>query len=191
MKVDGKAVTARRVAWELVHGALPVSARVNVCPADPSCVRVEHLSVKELHQAVPEQRTRARKGTGSMRRLRLGTWELRVTAGRWGDGRVRTLYRTVKADNEADATAQLVAFVDQIARTQQPEDRNLREITMDEAVEKFLIEYLRDDTGRAEKTISDYRKLHARPMGRVDGDRMWRASVVGVVVDVSCSSCSP
>jgi site-specific recombinase XerD len=27
---------------------------------------------------------------------------------------------------------------------------------------KFLTEYLRDEKGRAEKTISDYRKLHAR-----------------------------
>ncbi|MGH9095504.1 MAG: site-specific integrase [Acidimicrobiales bacterium] len=53
----------------------------------------------------------------------------------------------------------------------------MRDTTVDEAVERFLTEYLGEDKGRAEKTIGDYRKLHyrwfsptigSRPVKRVD-----------------------
>jgi hypothetical protein len=46
IKANGKPTTARCLAWELVHGTLPPGARVAGCPADPACVRVEHLSVQ-------------------------------------------------------------------------------------------------------------------------------------------------
>jgi HNH endonuclease len=44
MKVDSKAVTAPRIAWELVHGQLPPGTEVLACPEDRACVRIEHLS---------------------------------------------------------------------------------------------------------------------------------------------------
>jgi integrase len=108
---------------------------------------------------------------GSMREVRPGSWELRVTSGRWSNGRVRTLYRTVAANNEADAASQLVTFLDEMASANHPEDRNLRELTMDEAIEQFLTVYLNDEKGRSTKTISDYRKLHARWFSPVIGSR--------------------
>lgn len=46
MKVDGRQVTAHRHAWELAHGPLPGSARVQTCADEPTCVRVEHLTVE-------------------------------------------------------------------------------------------------------------------------------------------------
>ena len=46
MKVDSKAVTAQRVAWELVHGQLPPGTEVLACPEDRACVRIEHLSLR-------------------------------------------------------------------------------------------------------------------------------------------------
>ena len=45
MRVDGRLTTARRVAWELHHGPLPLRTRVVACPDDPRCVRVEHLDI--------------------------------------------------------------------------------------------------------------------------------------------------
>ena len=55
-----------------------------------------------------------------MRLIRPGTWELRVTVGRWEDGRPRTLNRSVSAKTEAEASAQLIAFVDETSRAQLP-----------------------------------------------------------------------
>lgn len=44
MKVDSKAVTAQRIAWERVHGRLPPGTEVLACPEVRACVRIEHLS---------------------------------------------------------------------------------------------------------------------------------------------------
>jgi integrase len=163
IRVNGKLTTVRRVVWALAHGPLPPSARVRECSANKLCVRVEHLSLAGADEVMTnERRIRARKGTGSMRQVRRGTWELRVTAGRWSDGRVRTLYRSVQADDEADATAQLIAFVDEMGRTHHPDGRDVRELTVDAAIEQFLTEYLTEEKGREEKTVNDYRRLHQR-----------------------------
>lgn len=43
LKVTGRMVTARRLAWELERGPLPAGTTVRACPANASCVRVEHL----------------------------------------------------------------------------------------------------------------------------------------------------
>lgn len=171
LKVDGRTVTARRVAWELAHGPLPSAARVTACVEDPSCVRVEHLAVKGADRGSKQRRVRSRKGAGSMRQVRAGTWEVRVTRGRWDDGRVRTLYGTVKADGEVDAAAQLAAFVNRMCDVQHGDDRDVRELTVDQAVEKFLVEYLQEEKGRANKTVSDYRKLHSRWFSPTIGSR--------------------
>jgi integrase len=170
LKVNGAQTTAHRVAWELARGELPAAARVLSCPENPACVRLEHLSVEGLEEP-PTERPRARKGTGSMRRLRPRTWELRVTVGRWNDGQPRTLYRSVTADTESEAGAQLRSFVEQMSAAQQPETRELRDLSVDEAIERFLADHLGADKGRADKTISDYRRLHRRWFSPTIGQR--------------------
>ena len=67
LKVDGKAVTAQRVAWELANGVLPSGAQVAPCPAAKSCVRIEHLSLIRTQpragaRGSAKPRGRARKG---------------------------------------------------------------------------------------------------------------------------------
>jgi integrase len=161
IKVGNVAMTAHRVAWELVNGALSPGERVVACPANPACVCVGHLTL-EGTLASPPSRARARKGAGSMRSVRRGTWELRVTIGRWDDGRPRSFTRTVSAKSEAAATALLAEFVDEMSDSQLPETQDLRDLTVDEAMDRFLNEYLEDEKGRAEKTINDYRNLHRR-----------------------------
>jgi hypothetical protein len=112
-----------------------------------------------------------------MRLIRPGTWELRVTVGRWEDGRPQTLNRRVSANGEAEAAAQLVTLAVEMSRAQLAQTRDDRDVTVDEAIERFLTEYLAKEKGRADKTITDYRYLHqrwfspsigARPVKRIE-----------------------
>ena len=162
IKVGKTVATAHRVAWELAHGPLSPTQRVVTCPSTPACVRIEHLSLEGAPTESTPSRGRARKGAGSMRMVRPGTWELRVTIGRWDNGRPRSLTRTTSAKSEAAAAALLAEFVDEMTDSQLPESRDLRDLTVDEAVDRFLDEYLAVEKGRAEKTINDYRYLHQR-----------------------------
>ena len=120
------------------NGPLPAKARVLACTANPVCVRIDHLRLDGARETNPTRRARARKGTGSMRLIRPGTWELRVTIGRWADGRPRTLNCTVYANGEPEAAAQLVTFVDEMSRAQLPDSQEGRDVTVDEAIERFL-----------------------------------------------------
>ena len=171
INVNKVEMTTHRVAWELANGPLPPNARVLACPAKPACVRLDHLRLEGAGEAspTPARPTRARKGTGSMRLIRPGTWELRVSVGRWEDGRPRTLNRSVAAKSEAEAAAQLVAFVDETSRAQLPDSRQERDVTVDGAIERFLTEYLGNEKGRADKTITDYRYLHQKWFSPVIG----------------------
>jgi integrase len=181
IKVNNVVMTAHRVAWELAHGPLPQKALILACPVNPACVRLDHLRLDGISETTGTRRTRARKGTGSMRLIRPGTWELRATLGRWEDGRPRTLYRTVSAGGETEAAAQLVSFADEMGAVQLPHTRDVRDLTVDEAMERFLTEYLADEKGRADKTVRDYRYLHqrwfapaigAKPVKRIDSSAM-------------------
>jgi hypothetical protein len=80
LKVDGRTVSARRVAWELERGPLSPTVPVNACPHDPACVRVEHLFFRGEAQTAGGRR-RAARGTGSKTEVRQGVWKLTVTAG--------------------------------------------------------------------------------------------------------------
>src|SRR5687767_7804264 len=82
IKVGGKHVPAHHVAWELVHGSLRAGERIEPCPSVAACVRVEHLRSNKPTAA----RGRARRGTGTMRDLGNGLWELAVPSGNYDDG---------------------------------------------------------------------------------------------------------
>ncbi len=97
-----------------------------------------------------------------MRQVRPGKWELRVSLGRWDNGRPRSFTRTVSAKSKTAAANALAEFVDEMTQSSLPKSRDLRGLTIDEAMERFLTEYLADEKGRAEKTIGDYRNLHQR-----------------------------
>lgn len=172
VKLNGKVVTAHRAAWELSHGRLPEAARVLACPAEPACVRLEHLrlvnggpdSMSGLAVVPTRPRVgRARKGSGSMREVRPGVWTLTVTAGAYDDGRPRRRYRQVKVGSASAAARELAAFVAEIRSEERVVVRRAdANVTFDEAVERYLDEYLRDEKGREGRTIEDYRELHRR-----------------------------
>lgn len=89
VRIDGKLRTAQRAAWEFAHGPLPPDARVNSCPAERACVRIEHLSLAGARagRSPTPVRVRRAKGTGSLREVRPGTWKLTFTEGTTADGR--------------------------------------------------------------------------------------------------------
>ena len=81
MKVNGRQMTAHRLAWELAHGPLPASVKVLPCPDVPACVRVDHLRVNPAVQAgqanrPTPRRGHGRRGGGSMQQRRPGVWKL-------------------------------------------------------------------------------------------------------------------
>lgn len=160
LKIEGSTVTAPRAAWELAYGPLPHGTRVRGCPDERACVRLDHLSL----DGAPSQarRSRSSRGGGSKREVRKGVWQLTVTAGKFADGSSRRVHRTVHADNETEATALLAEFVTEVNHQPQSTRKDLRDLNVDEAMKTFLDEHLRDEKGREEKTISDYRRLHEK-----------------------------
>jgi integrase len=85
-----------------------------------------------------------------------------VSLGRWENGRPRSFTRTISARGKAAAAAALAEFAEEMSEASLPKSQDLRDLTVDEAMERFLNEYLAEEKGRAEKTIGDYRNLHRR-----------------------------
>lgn len=164
LRVNGTVTTARRVAWELAHGSLAPGARVLACSVDPACVRVDHLTLQggESPTKARPAKKRAARGSGTKRQLRPGVWKLTVTAGRWVDGTPRRVHRTVRAGTDAEASAALADFAAEVRSAPLPAGKNDRDITVDEAVERFLTEHLVGEKGREESTVGHYRSVHGR-----------------------------
>ncbi len=162
LKVDGRSVTARRVAWELTNGPLGDGQDVKSCPADKACVRVEHLSVRGGPPVVRAASVRRRgHGSGTRTQVRPGVWKLTVMAGRYDDGRPRRVHRMVHVPNEAAAARAQIAFVAEVQGAPQPRTQAERDITMNEAVALYLDE-LEQEKGRERRTLRNYRGVHAR-----------------------------
>ena len=112
MHVDGRLTTARRVAWQLVHGPLPLGVTVAAC-VEPRCVRVEHLSLgrrasRERDVSAPT-RKQARRGSGSLRETRSGVWALTVSTTAGNQPGLR-MFRTV-GGSRGDTASALAALV--------------------------------------------------------------------------------
>jgi hypothetical protein len=94
--------------------------------------------------------------------VREGLWKLTVTAGRYADGRVRRVHRTVEADTEAVAIRALAGFVAEVRQAPLPEHRHDRDVSVDKAIEQFLTEHLLGEKGGEGRTVEDYRRLHLK-----------------------------
>ena len=168
LKVDGRIVTAHRVAWELVNGPVPDGARVGYCPDEKACVQVEHLA---LLGGPPPTRTRRRRsaGEGSLEKVGPGKWKLTIARGRYDDGKLRRIYRAIKADTEAEANREAARILAEVDDTRLPSKQDDRDLTIDQGIERYL-DYLSDEKGREERTIRGYRQLHqqwfAKPIGQ-------------------------
>lgn len=169
MKVEGRTVLARRVAWELAHGPLPPEAEVRSCPADKACVRVDHLSAPadscSAHlraegaagAAAPEprrQRRRSPKGSGSLRQVGANTWDFRVIV------RGNPVYRTIRATDATDATdaekqraAVVAEHADAWALAADAKDLTVHDLVVGSLEAKAA-------KGRAHSTLTRYRDVH-------------------------------
>jgi integrase len=162
LKVEGRHVAAHRVAWELVHGALPPGANVLPCEGDPACVRVEHLRVDGDAGSADRRpaAARNRRGAGSWRQVGPNSVQLAATAPRKLNGPGRRVYRIehgVQSDEEA--AERLAAFVTEVNSAAPLAETDLYNLTVDAAVDRFL-DHVRDEKGREGKTIRDYRSIH-------------------------------
>ncbi len=148
LQVNGRQVTAHRMAWELAHGPLRPQNRVLPCAAEPTCVRIDHLRLADAHDSAAEgnrdasgaatgPRARNRKGGGSMREVRPGVWELTAAVGTTADGRSQRVYRTVRVRSATTARRELASFVAEAAAGGPPRRPEARDLTMDTAVAQF------------------------------------------------------
>lgn len=151
---------ARHVAWELTHGPVPEGWRVATC-AEKACVRTDHLKLAPMRRPATTNRRRGRKGGGTRVEVRPGVWKLTVSAGRYEDGSVRRVHRTVEADSDSAAADAQEAFAAEVRNSPQLGRKADRDLSVDDAVERFL-DYLQDEKGRDPGTVDDYRKLHRK-----------------------------
>ncbi|MFN0091574.1 MAG: tyrosine-type recombinase/integrase [Acidimicrobiales bacterium] len=156
VRIGGKLHTAARIAWERAHGAVPEGAKVLSCPAEPACVRVEHLHLK--HEKAKDIGRRSTRGSGSMSQLGPDTWKLTVDAGRDGDGRRRRVYRTARG-TRADATRALAALVTESGENPAAPANASRNLTVNELAEWYLA-FARDERGLEHSTLVGYREVY-------------------------------
>lgn len=165
LKVDGRMVTAHRVAWELARGPLQPDQRVRACPDNPACQNVEHLSIVgegasggDRPGEAPGQPARSARDGGSKRERGKGRWELSVVAGTDEEGRPVRSFRSFRG-TEPEATKALALFVAEVTEAG-PIQRASGDQTF--TVQVLLVEYLahlEDDKGRSPSTLGRYRGL--------------------------------
>jgi hypothetical protein len=110
IRVNGRLTTARRVAWELVRGPLPLKLTVSACEDDPTCVRADHLGLGRRRRRAPPTPTtppprRTPNRTGSIREVGAGVWELAITSANGSGRRYRRIHGSVD-----DAITALATF---------------------------------------------------------------------------------
>ncbi len=179
LKVHGRSVTAQRVAWELANGPLPPTVKVLACPDEPACVRLDHLRrdppERDLRPVrAPTGRQRGRRGGGSLQQVRPGVWKLTVRSLPDEGGETHRVHRTIGARSEREAAEELARFVAEVRSMPVIAPKKDKKASMDEAIERFLCEHLRDERGREDKTIRDYRALHQRWFAPEIGRRLVR-----------------
>src|SRR5919106_2039934 len=100
--------------------------------------RVEHLSVVDGLGSQRPGGSRSPRGSGSKVQIRPGVWKLRVTVGRYAEGSVRRVHRTVRAGTAAEAAHALAAFVAEGPESPPVESKGDRGVTGNEAIERVL-----------------------------------------------------
>jgi integrase len=175
MKVDGRTVAARRVAWELQHGELPPTTDVRGCPDHKACVRVEHLSLATGNETPTiTAARRSRRGGGSMTEISPGVYKLFVVAGYHDDGRPRRVVRTVRASRPQAAKA-LAEFVAEVGDGRGLPAPDAKSMTVDALLEQYLAS-CEDDSDDNPKALA-----HSTLVRYRDLKKNWITPVIGGV----------
>jgi site-specific recombinase XerD len=80
----------------------------------------------------------------------------------------------VHADSDTAAALEQAAFAAEIRDSPLLDKKADRDMTVDEAVDRYLVEYLQGEKGRARRTIDDYRRVHQRWFATKIGKRRLR-----------------
>jgi hypothetical protein len=92
----------------------------------------------------------------------------------WCEGRWRRFHRTVHVRGDVEASQALAEFVAEVRSATTPRTRVERDVTVDEAVERFLTEHLQQERGREQGTIEEYRGVHSKWFSPQVGGRRLR-----------------
>lgn len=123
VRIDGRLRTVQRAAWEFAHGPLAAGERVQACAQNKACVRLSHLRL-----AMPAgDRTRRRRGSGSLREVKPGVWRLVVSDGPGQGGQARRRFRTVRGTRQ-DADEALQLFSETTTHPTRLGDLRVREL---------------------------------------------------------------
>ena len=175
VRVDGKLVTAPRAAWLLEHGSIAADQVVLACPADPSCVRVEHLRLGgRAPSAAKAPKKRQPRGAGSIEPISRGAWKIGVSAGIDEDGHRRRSYRTVRG-TRTDAAKALAAFVTEVGDGSALPRHRDKLLTVDALIEWYL-EFAREERGLEHSTLVGYEDAYTHWLSDLIGTK--RASTV-------------
>jgi hypothetical protein len=99
------------------------------------------------------------------------------------------LHRTLHVRGRIAVSRELADFVAEVGNTRLPDDKIARDVTLDEAVERFLA-YLADDKGRESGTIRDYRSVREKWFSRHIGSTRVR-DIEGRTSIGSSERCGP
>jgi len=150
---------------------VPEGWRVAAC-TERACVRADQLKLVPAQRWTPS-RTRGPKGGGTRVQIRPGVWKLTVSAGRYDDGPARRLHRNVEVDDDAAAADAQRGFAHEVRNPPLLDNEADRDLTVDDAVERFL-DFLLGEKGRDPRTVDDDRKLHQRWFAPRIGSRRLR-----------------
>lgn len=145
VRIDGTLRTVQRAAWEFTHGPIAPDRRVRACPGDKKCVRIEHLRVLGSEGEGATGRRR-RRGSGSLREVHPGTWQLVVSDPPGQYGRTRRRYRTVHGTHR-DAEQALRLLVESTESPVRLGDLRVREL-----LDRYL-EWLDDAEAASARTL--------------------------------------
>jgi hypothetical protein len=150
VRIDGKLRTVQRAAWEFAFGPLPDGARVNTCAGERACVTLSHLSLNTPTTPPAPRTKRRRKGTGSIREVRPGSWEIAITDPSIRGGR---RFATIEG-GRSHAEAALERVLESVPR------RDLGDLRVGELVQRYL-----DATGTPERNVTLLQDVIAPALG--------------------------
>lgn len=157
VRIDGKLLTAPRVAWIRAFGELPAGAKVLTCPDEPECVRPDHLRLVGGDRTAPPP-PRSHRGAGSITATGDGSWKLVVSAGRNESGTRRRVARTVHG-SRIEAAKALAALVADTGDGSRLPPRASRALTVDELVVWYLA-FAREERGLEHSTLVVYTDVY-------------------------------
>ena len=158
IRIDGRLLTAPRVAWTRAFGEPPPGAKVLTCPHDPACVRADHLRLDVNNSKATGSKARARPGAGSMSEVGDGSWKLVVSAGSDDSGARRRVVRTVHGSRQT-ATRALAAVVTEIGDGSRLPRRTNQAVTVSELVAWYL-DFARNERGLEHSTLTGYSEVY-------------------------------